>query len=122
MSETPRTDDLAASIDPWTMVDEAFTKMKNHAEELEREGLTTAPYSRWALMSRHHDQRRDQWTEWKEEQGCELWEKFGATVDEWKQHAKSWIEMGGTYEIKIVQITERVEWSIHYDNKEIAPA
>lgn len=80
--------------------------------------LAAAPCSRWALFLRHHDQSRDQWTEWEEVQGRELWEKFGATVDEWKQHAKSWVEMGGTYEIKIVQITERVEWSIHYENSQ----
>ena len=37
MSNTPRTDDLAASIHPWTMVDEAFAKMTSHAEKLEIE-------------------------------------------------------------------------------------
>tara|TARA_R110001632_G_scaffold209918_1_gene334780 strand:- start:79 stop:537 length:459 start_codon:yes stop_codon:yes gene_type:complete len=37
MIDTPRTDDLAASIDPWTMVDEAFAEIKSHAERLERE-------------------------------------------------------------------------------------
>ena len=37
MSETPRTDDLAASIDPWTMVDEAFAEIKSHAEKMEIE-------------------------------------------------------------------------------------
>jgi len=37
MSNTPRTDDLVASIDPWTMVDEAFAEIKRHAEKLEIE-------------------------------------------------------------------------------------
>ena len=37
MSETPRTDALVPSIDPWTMVDEAFAKMTSHAEKLEIE-------------------------------------------------------------------------------------
>lgn len=78
--------------------------------------LAAAPCSRWALFMRHHYRSRDQWTEWEEVQGRKLWENFGATVDEWKQCAKGWIEIGGTYEIKIVQITERVEWSIHYEN------
>lgn len=78
--------------------------------------LAAVPGSRWGLFMRWHDRSRDQWEEWKEIRDRELWEKFGATVDEWKEHAKSWIEMGGTYEIKIVQITERIEWSIHYEN------
>ena len=80
--------------------------------------LSAPSGSRWALFQRHHDRSRNQWSEWEEIQGRELWEKFGANVNEWKRNAKSWIEMGGTYEIKIVQITERIEWSIHYENSE----
>lgn len=85
-----------------------------------RPSLGAASGSRLALFLRHHDRSRDQWTEWEQIQGRELWEKFGATVGEWKQHAKGWIEMGGTYEIKIVQITEHIEWSIHYENSDLS--
>ena len=80
------------------------------------DSLAAVPCSRWALFQRWHDRSRAEWTAWEEITGQDLWEKFVATVDDWKKHAKSWVEMGGTYEIKIVQLTERVEWSIHYEN------
>ena len=37
MSKTPRTDALAASIDPWTMVDEAFDKLMNESRSIEQD-------------------------------------------------------------------------------------
>ena len=37
MSNTPRTDALAASIDPWTEGYNAYATAINHAKELERE-------------------------------------------------------------------------------------
>ena len=37
MTNTPRTDALAASIDPWTMEDDAYATAINHAIGLERE-------------------------------------------------------------------------------------
>ena len=37
MIDTPRTDDLAASIYPYILPDEAFAEIKSHAEKLEIE-------------------------------------------------------------------------------------
>lgn len=75
--------------------------------------------SRLALFQRWHDRSRDKWTAWKEIRGRELFEKFGETVDDWKKYAQGWVDMGGTYEIKIVQLTEHVKWSVHYDQADL---
>ena len=53
------------------------------------DSLAAVPCSRWALFQRWHDRSRDEWTAWEEITGQDLWEKFGATVDDWKKNAKS---------------------------------
>jgi hypothetical protein len=72
--------------------------------------------SRPVLMMRHHDTRNDKWSQWKEPSQTDLRSKYGTTPDEWKDTCKRWIEIGGTYEFKILRRTDAVEWSIHYAN------
>lgn len=70
--------------------------------------------TRQVLLMRHHDTRSNKWTPWSEPSHTDLLSKFGTTPDEWKDTCKRWIEIGGTYEFKIVRRTDVVEWKVHY--------
>jgi hypothetical protein len=69
---------------------------------------------KWVLLYRHYDERRDVWTEWEEITGKKLWENYGATVDEWKESCQRWIDIGATYQYKIIKRTDVEEWFINY--------
>lgn len=69
-------------------------------------------------MMRHHDTRSDKWSQWEEPSQIDLRSKYGTTPDEWKDTCKRWIEMGGTYEFKIMRRTDVVEWSLRYANND----
>lgn len=68
------------------------------------------------LYCRWYDKRWEKWSHWAEQEGRELLSKYGETEEEWKESCKSWIEMGGTYEFKIVERTEEPIWRISYEN------
>lgn len=71
---------------------------------------------RWVLLMRHHDTRNDNWSAWEEPNKADLNAKYGTNPEQWRDTCSRWIEMGGTYEFKIVRRTDEVEWSLHYAN------
>ena len=69
---------------------------------------------RHVLMFRWHDRQRDTWTDWTEVEPDQLRNKYGAPVDEWKKSCVSWTDIGGTYDYKIVERTDREVWRHTY--------
>lgn len=82
------------------------------AEEIESKTTDTTNNSKH-LMFRWHDTSRDTWTEWEEISGKKLF-NYGESPEEWRIYAKKWIEIGGTYEYKIINRFDEIEWSINY--------
>lgn len=69
------------------------------------------------LLMRWWDKQWKTWTEWEEVSGFKLREKYGANPEEWKESCKTWIEVGGHYEYRIVTRSETVDWEISFSDK-----
>ena len=44
--------------------------------------------------------------------GYKLKDKFGNTVEEWKESCKAWINIGGHYEYRIIRRVDTIEWGM----------
>ena len=70
-----------------------------------------------ALLQRWYDRTLQRWDRWAEITGEELRTKYGITPDEWKQNCQAWIDIGGTYQYKIVRRTDATVWTCSYEDK-----
>lgn len=63
----------------------------------------------YILQQRWHDRQWNAWTDWEE-----VDETYGTTLEEWKKSCQAWIDVGGTYEYRIVKRTDVLEWELSY--------
>lgn len=64
------------------------------------------------LQQRWHDRQWNAWTDW----GDVDEESYGTTLEEWKKSCQNWLNVGGTYEYRIVKRTDVLEWELSYLN------
>jgi hypothetical protein len=67
------------------------------------------------LLVRWYDKQWGRWDDWREVPFSEQREKYGVVEEEWKQACKTYIEIGGRYEYRIVERTEKTEWEMSYE-------
>lgn len=72
----------------------------------------------YILKKRWFDSSRGVWTDWEQIDEYTLQRKYGKTIDDWKLSCKDWIDIGGTYEYKIVKRTDTVEWTLKFSEKD----
>jgi hypothetical protein len=83
-------------------------------------GLDETPCSRLIFQRRWYDTQWKRWDDWVDVEGRDLF-KYGETPDEWISMAKSYIEMGATYEYRIIERTDKITWSVSYSaNRELS--
>ena len=69
----------------------------------------------YILQQRWHDRQTDKWTDWDDaDKNYDLYRKYGTTPVEWKKSCQAWIDVGGTYEYRIVKRTDVLEWELSY--------
>lgn len=67
------------------------------------------------LLQRWYDRQLDKWTDWEEIPKRKLLEKYGSTIEEWKNSCENWIEIGGTYEYRIIERVSTDIWSTSFE-------
>jgi len=97
------------------------TKPKDSPQQGAGEGCSGATCSRLVFQRRWYDSHWKRWSEWVELDGCNLL-KYGDTPEEWRSAAKAYIEMGATYEYRIIQREEVTVWGISYSANAVALA
>jgi len=85
------------------------------AEQESGKGLDETLCSRLIFQRRWYDTQWKRWDDWVDVEGRDLF-KYGETPDEWISMAKSYIEMGATYEYRIIERTDKITWSVSYSS------
>jgi hypothetical protein len=93
------------------------TPKPSPAEQPNPSGLDETPCSRLIFQRRWYDTQWKRWDDWVDVEGRDLF-KYGETPDEWISMAKSYIEMGATYEYRIIERTDKITWSVSYSANE----
>lgn len=91
----------------------ADTDPNSKTDNLANEDCRPVTCSQLVFQRRWYDAQWKRWSEWEELDGCNLL-KYGDTPEEWKRSAESYIEMGATYEYRIIERTEKITWSVSY--------
>jgi hypothetical protein len=68
--------------------------------------------TRLVLQRRWYDTQRGTWEDWHDVPQRDLKHKYGETPEDWKRSCKAWIEMGGTYQFRIVERIDKFVWLI----------
>lgn len=68
----------------------------------------------YILQQRWYDSQWKTWTDWKELDAWTIDRKYGVTPEAWKKSCQAWIDVGGTYEYRIVKRTDVLEWELSY--------
>lgn len=66
----------------------------------------------YILQQRWNDRQWNSWTDWEE-----VDESYGTTLEEMKKSSQAWIDLGGTYEYRIIKRTDVLEWELSFLNK-----
>ena len=64
------------------------------------------------LQCRWYDTQRGTWENWHDVPQRDLKHKYGDTPEDWKRSCEAWIKMGGTYQFRIVERTDKQKWLI----------
>lgn len=70
------------------------------------------------FQRRWYDSQWEKWDDWVDVEGRVL-DKYGETPEEWIVTAMEYLDMGATYEYRIIERTDETLWEMSFKDKPI---